>query len=69
MRYSIRDAAQDADHEAVSLAEGCARTTMSLAQRGNECAGLFSWFEVFQTKLTKHVNHVCREAVEKGTTP
>ena len=52
VRYSIRDAAQDADHEAVSVAEACARTTMSLAQRGNECAGLFSWFEVFQTKLT-----------------
>jgi hypothetical protein len=69
MRYSIGDAAQYADHEAVSVAEGCARTAMSLTQRGTECAGLFSWFEVFQSKLTKHMNRVCREAVEKGTTP
>jgi hypothetical protein len=64
MRYSIRDAAQDADHEALSAAEACARTAMSLTQLGTECAGLFNWFEVFQTRLTKHVNRVCREAVE-----
>jgi hypothetical protein len=69
MRYSIRDATQDADHEAVSVAEACARTVMSLTQRGDECAGLFNWFQVFQTKLTKHVNRVCREAVGKGKTP
>ena len=47
----------------------CARTAMSLPQLGTECAGLFSWFEAFQTRLTKHVNRVCREAVEKSTTP
>jgi hypothetical protein len=69
MRYSIRDAVQDADHEALSVAEACARTAMSLPQLGTECAGLFSWFEAFQTRLTKHVNRVCREAVEKSTTP
>jgi hypothetical protein len=69
MRYSIRDAAQDADHEALSVAEACARTTTSLTQLGTECAGLFNWFEVFQSKLTKHVNRVCREAAEKDTTP
>jgi hypothetical protein len=69
MRYSIRDTVQDADQEAVSVAEACARTVTSLTQRGNECAGLFNWFEVFQTRLTKHVNRACREAVRKGTTP
>jgi hypothetical protein len=69
MRYSIRDTVQDADQEAVSVAQACARTVMSLTQRGNECAGLFNWFEVFQTRLTKHVNRACREAVRKGTTP
>jgi hypothetical protein len=69
MRYSIRDATQDADHEALSAAEACAKTAMNLTQLGTECADLFNWFEVFQTKLTKHVNRVCREAVGKGTTP
>jgi hypothetical protein len=69
MRYSIRDAAEDADHNALSVAESCTRTATSLTQLGTECAGLFSWFEVFQAKLTKHMNRVCREAVEKGTTP
>jgi hypothetical protein len=69
MRYSIKDTVQDADQGAVSVAEACARTVMSLTQRANECSGLFNWFEVFQTKLTKHVNRVCREAVEKGATP
>jgi hypothetical protein len=39
MRYSIRDTVQDADQEAV--AEACARTVMSLTQRGNECVGSF----------------------------
>jgi len=68
MRYSIRDSVQDADREAVSVAEVCTRTVMSLTQRGNECAGLFNWFEVFQTRLTKHVDRACREAVRKGTT-
>jgi hypothetical protein len=69
MRYSIRDAAEDADHNALSVAESCTRTATSLTQLGTECADLFSWFEVFQTKLTKHMNRVCREAVEKGATP
>jgi hypothetical protein len=69
MRYSIRDAAEDADHYALSVAESCTRTATSLTQLGTECAGLFSWFEVFQAKLTKHMNRVCREAVEKGATP
>ncbi|MGA8567397.1 MAG: hypothetical protein WB580_06355, partial [Candidatus Binataceae bacterium] len=69
MRYSIRDAAQNADHEALSVAEACARTSTRLTQLGTECAGLFNWFEVFQSKLTKHVNRVCREAAEKDTTP
>jgi hypothetical protein len=68
MRYSIRDSVQDADREAVSVAEACTRTVMSLTQRGNECAGLFNWFEVFQTRLTKHVDRACREAVRKSTT-
>jgi hypothetical protein len=69
MRYSIRDTVRDADQEAVSVAEACARTVTSLTQRGNECAGLFNWFELFQTRLTKHVNLTCREAVRKDTTP
>ena len=69
MRYSIRDATEDADHEALSVAEACARTSTRLTQLGTECAGLFNWFEVFQSKLTKHVNRVCREAAEKNTTP
>jgi hypothetical protein len=69
MRYSIRDTVQDADQEAVPVAEACARTVISLRQRGNECAGLFNWFEVFQTRLTEHVNRVCREAVRKGAPP
>ena len=69
MRYSIRDAAQNADHEALSVAEACARTSTRLTQLGTECAGLFNSFEVFQSKLTKHVNRVCREAAEKDTTP
>jgi hypothetical protein len=67
MRYTIRDAAQDADHEALPVAEACTRTAMNLTQIGTACASLFNWFEVFQTRLTKHVNRVCREAVEKAT--
>jgi hypothetical protein len=69
MRYSIRDTVHDADQEAISVAEACEKTVMSLTQRGNECAGLFTWFEVFQTRLTKHVSRACREAVHKGTAP
>jgi len=69
MRYSIRDTVQDADQEAVPIANLCARTIASLAENGKECAGLFNWFEVFQTNLTNHVNRVCSEAVSKSTTP
>ena len=69
MRYSIREAAQDAGHKRVSVAVACATTATSLTQLGNECAGLYNWFEAFQTKLTRHMDRICREAVEKGTTP
>ena len=69
MRYSIRDTVQDADQEAVSVANVCARTITNLAENGKECAGLFDWFEVFQTRLTNHVNRVCSEAVSKSITP
>jgi hypothetical protein len=69
LRYSVRDAAQDAAQQRVSLAEACAKTAVSLTQLGNECAGLFNWFEAFQSKLTRHVDRVCRKVAEKGATP
>ena len=69
LRYSVRDVAQDAAQQRVSLAEACARTAVSLTQLGNECAGLFNWFEAFQSKLTRHVDRVCHKVAEKGTTP
>jgi hypothetical protein len=69
MHYSIRDTVQDADQEAVSVANVCARTITNLAENGKKCAGLFDWFEVFQTRLTNHVNRVCSEAVSKSITP
>jgi hypothetical protein len=43
---------------------------MNLTDSGKECAGLFNWFEVFQTRLTNHVKRVCHAAVRKqSTTP
>jgi hypothetical protein len=69
MHYSIGDVVQDADRKAVPVADACARTSASLAENSKECAGLFNWFEVFQTRLTNHVNRVCGEAVSKSTTP
>jgi hypothetical protein len=68
MRYSIRDTVQDADQEA-SVANVCARTITDLTENGRECAGLFNWFEVFQTRLTNHAKRVCRKAVRESTTP
>jgi hypothetical protein len=68
MRYSIRDTVQDAGHEA-SVANECARTITDLTENGRECASLFNWFDVFQTRLTNHVKRVCREAVPESTTP
>jgi len=68
MRYSIRDIVQDADQEALPVANVCVRTITNLAENGKECADLFDWFEVFQTRLTKHVNRVCSEAVSKSKT-
>ena len=68
MRYSIRDIVQDADQEALPVANVCVRTITNLAENGKECAALFDWFEVFQTRLTKHVNRVCSEAVSKSKT-
>jgi hypothetical protein len=68
MRYSIRDTVQDADQEA-SVANLCARTITDLTENGRECAGLFKWFEVFQTRLTNHAKRVCRKAVRESTTP
>ena len=69
MRYSIEDMIQDADDQAVSVAEACAKVATRLTRRGNNCSGLFNWFEVFQTRLTEHVNRVCRETVRKSATP
>jgi hypothetical protein len=68
MRYSIRDIVQDADREALPVANVCVRTITNLAENGKECADLFDWFEVFQTRLTKHVNRVCSEALSKSKT-
>jgi hypothetical protein len=65
MRYSIRDIVQDSDQEALPVANVCVRTIANLAENGKECADLFDWFEAFQTRLTKHVNRVCSEAVSK----
>ena len=68
MRYSIRDIVQDADQEALPVANVCVRTITNLAENAKECAGSFNWFEVFQTRLTKHVNRVCSEALSKSRT-
>jgi hypothetical protein len=68
-RYSINNAEQDGDKEAVSAAEACKRTVANLARSGNECAGLFNWFMEFQTSLTSHVNRVCHEAVRQSAVP
>jgi hypothetical protein len=69
MRYSIRDTIRDADREALTEANACSRTLVNLTEDGRECADVFGWFDVFQTRLINHVNRVCRVAVRNSAKP